>query len=252
MRGGNAKEIAKLGVRLALHRTGVSIGRDPFVNRVARLLEARDIETVLDVGANVGQFARMVRGAGFDGDILSFEPLSDAYRRLTRRSKGDPRWRAFNTAVGAEPGRSTIHISANSYSSSLLAMTKAHLDAAPGSEFIGTEDVDVTTVASIVDEHGLDPARMFIKVDTQGFEKSVMAGAGAVIDDGRGRPARALLRRALRGTGAVRRGRRDHARSRSRAVDPRSGHLRRRGPPAPVRRSVRPPYQLTWIGRPSS
>ena len=182
MRGGNAKEIAKLGVRLALHRTGVSIGRDPFVNRVARLLGARGIETVLDVGANVGQFARMVRAAGFDGDILSFEPLSDAYRRLARRSKGDPRWQAFNTAVGSEPGRSTIHISANSYSSSLLAMTKAHLDAAPGSEFIGTEDVDVTTVADIVEEHGLDPAHMFIKVDTQGYEKAVMAGAGAVID----------------------------------------------------------------------
>ena len=182
MRGGNAKEIAKLGVRLALHRTGVSIGSDPFVNRVARLLEARDIQTVLDVGANVGQYARMVRGAGFDGDILSFEPLSDAYRRLTRRSKGDPRWQAFNTAVGAEPGRSTIHISANSFSSSLLAMTKAHLDAAPGSEFIGSEDVDVTTVASLVETHGLDPARLFIKVDTQGFEKSVMAGAGSVID----------------------------------------------------------------------
>ena len=182
MRGGNAKEIAKLGVRLALHRTGVSIGRDPFVNRVARLLDSRDIETVLDVGANVGQFARMIRGAGFDGDILSFEPLSDAYRRLTRRSSGDPRWQAFNSAVGAEPGRSTINISANSFSSSLLAMTNAHLDAAPGSEFIGSEDVDVTTVATIVEEHGLDPARMFIKVDTQGFEKSVMAGAGAVID----------------------------------------------------------------------
>ena len=86
MRGGNAAEIAKLGVRLALHRAGVSIGRDPFVNRVARLLDPRGIETVLDVGANVGQFARMIRGAGFDGDILSYEPLSDAYRRLTRRA----------------------------------------------------------------------------------------------------------------------------------------------------------------------
>ena len=182
MRGGNAKEIAKLGVRLALHRADVSIGRDPFVNRIARLLDHRGIDTVLDVGANVGQFARMVRGAGFDGDILSFEPLSDAYGRLTRRSAGDSRWQAFNTAVGAEPGRSTIHISANSYSSSLLAMTKAHLDAAPGSEFIGTEDVDVTTVARIVEEHDVDPASTFIKVDTQGFEKAVMAGAGSVID----------------------------------------------------------------------
>jgi FkbM family methyltransferase len=183
MRGGNAAEIAKLGVRLALHRTNVSIGRDPFVNRVARLLDHRGIDTVLDVGANVGQFARMIRGAGFEGDIYSFEPLSDAYRRLTRRASGDPRWQAFNSAVGAEPGRSTIHISANSYSSSLLEMTNAHLDAAPGSQFIGTEDIDVTTVASIVREHGLDSARTFIKVDTQGYEKAVMAGAGSVIDD---------------------------------------------------------------------
>jgi FkbM family methyltransferase len=182
MRGGNAAEVAKLGVRLAFQRADVSIGRDPFVKRVARMLDRRGIDTVLDVGANVGQFARMVRGAGFDGDILSFEPLSDAYRRLTRRSSGDPRWQAFNAAVGSEPGRSTIHISANSYSSSLLEMTSAHLDAAPGSEFIGSEDVDVTTVADIIEEHELDPSRLFIKVDTQGFEKAVMAGAGATID----------------------------------------------------------------------
>jgi hypothetical protein len=107
MRGGNAAEIAKLGLRLSLHRAGVSIGRDPYVNRVARLLDHRGITTVLDVGANVGQFARMIRGAGFTGDILSFEPLSVAYARLGRRSRRDDRWRAFNLAVGAEQGPSS-------------------------------------------------------------------------------------------------------------------------------------------------
>ena len=62
-------------------------------------------------------------------------------------------------------------------------MTSAHLDAAPDSRFIGTEDVDVTTVAGIVEVHGLDPTRVLLKVDTQGFEKAVITGAGTVIDD---------------------------------------------------------------------
>lgn len=175
-------EIAKLGVRLTLHRAGISIGSDPYVNRVARFLDHRGIGTILDVGANVGQFARMIRGAGFDGDILSFEPLSDAYRRLSRRSAKDSRWQAFNLAVGAEPGQSTIHVSDNSYSSSLLAMTDRHLEAAPGSKFVGDEQVEVTTVAQMVEDHRLDPARTFLKVDTQGFERAVIAGAGPLSD----------------------------------------------------------------------
>ena len=183
MRGGNAAERAKLGLRLSLHRAGVSIGRDPYVNRVARLLEHRGITTVLDVGANVGQYARMIRGAGFAGDLLSFEPLSDAYRHLRRRSRRDGRWRAFNLAVGAEPGPSTIHVSDNSYSSSLLTMTDRHLDAAPGSEIVGQEEVEVTTVAQVVTDHQIDPSRTLLKVDTQGFERAVIAGAGPLIDD---------------------------------------------------------------------
>jgi FkbM family methyltransferase len=183
VRGGNSAEIAKLGLRLTLHRAGVSIGSDPYVNRLSRLLDHRGIGTVLDVGANVGQFARMLRGAGFGGDILSFEPLSDAYRRLSRRSGKDDKWQAFNLAVGDKPGRSTIHVSDNSYSSSLLEMTNRHLEAAPGSEVVGDEDVEVTTVARIVDDHGLDPARTLLKVDTQGFERAVIAGSGPLIDD---------------------------------------------------------------------
>ncbi len=182
MRGSNAAEIAKLGLRLSLHHAGVSIGRDPYVNRLSRLLDHRGITTVLDVGANVGQFARMIRGAGFPGELVSFEPLSGAFQRLERRSRRDSRWQAFNQAVGAERGRSTIHVSDNSYSSSLLAMTDRHLAAAPDSEIVGHQDVDVTTVAQIVEDLQIDPSRTLLKVDTQGFERAVIEGAGPLID----------------------------------------------------------------------
>ncbi len=124
----------------------------------------------------------MVRRAGYAGRIISCEPLTGAHQQLSGRARRDDRWTVLKTAVGREPGTTTINVSANSFSSSLRPMTDAHVTNAPGSEYISTEDVDVTTVAGIVEEHGLDPARMFIKVDTQGFEKSVMAGAGEAID----------------------------------------------------------------------
>ena len=85
-------------------------------------------------------------------------------------------------AVGAAPGRSTINVSSNSYSSSLRTMTADHLAADPASAVIGTQDVEVVTVVDLVQSQGLDPRRALLKIDTQGFEAEVVAGAGDLLD----------------------------------------------------------------------
>jgi Methyltransferase FkbM domain len=72
-------------------------------------------------------------------------------------------------------------VSANSYSSSILPMTDAHLDAAPGSQTIGTERVAVTTVVDLVESRGIDPGRTLLKIDTQGYEGPVLDGAGDLL-----------------------------------------------------------------------
>lgn len=177
------REAAKLGVRRGLQRADLSIGRDPYERRLARTLEHFGIDTVIDVGANVGQFGRMVRTAGFGGRIVSVEPLSAAFDQLARRAVADPRWHCINTAVGAEPGSTQINVSANSYSSSLLTMTRTHLAADPQSEVIGTQDVDVITVAALAVEHRIDPAMTLLKIDTQGYEQQVLDGAGPLLDE---------------------------------------------------------------------
>jgi FkbM family methyltransferase len=145
------------------------------------MLEHLGLDTVLDVGANIGQYASALRASGYRGKIVSCEPLSDAFEHLERRSAGDADWTAFRTAVGAEPGTLEINVSANSYSSSLLPMTNAHCDAAPGSEFVRSEHVPVTTVADLVRERGIDPSRTLLKVDTQGYEPQVLDGAGDLV-----------------------------------------------------------------------
>ncbi len=172
------RERAKLVVRRTLGRANLDIGRDPYVNRLRRSLDHAGIDTVIDIGANVGQFGQMVRHAGFAGRIVSVEPLDSAHGVLAKRASGDPQWSTVHAAVGAEPGSTTINVAGNSYSSSLLTMTQRHLSADPKSATIGTQDVQVTTVAELVRDHAVAPERSLLKVDTQGYERQVLDGAG--------------------------------------------------------------------------
>lgn len=171
-------------IRQVLWRLGYDVHRfSPAASALARrkkLLQTYAIAAVLDVGANTGQFAKELRDdLGYDGDIFSFEPLSSAYAELDAARRGDPRWRAFNFALGAEPGFRTIHIAANSISSSMLDILPSHCNAAPDSRYLGQERVEVRTLDEML--HDLFPAtsagEIFLKIDTQGFEREVLRGA---------------------------------------------------------------------------
>lgn len=174
-------EYAKLGLRSALFRHDLDLIRGPFPRRVARSLSWLDVDTVLDVGANIGQYASALRHSGYRGRIVSFEPLSDAYAHLRARASRDAHWSVENTAVGAASASMSINVSANSYSSSALLVTANHLNAAPDSKVIRVEEVPVTTVIELCDRHAAKPARTLLKVDTQGYEAAVLDGAGGLL-----------------------------------------------------------------------
>ena len=167
--------------RRAVNRAGYDIVRDPFPYRLRRLLTVAGIDTVLDVGANLGQYGTALRIAGFPGRIVSCEPLRDVHATLARRSAADPQWTALRTALGDRAGTVPLHVSANAYSSSVLDMLPTHLAAAPDSGYVDREEVPLTTVDALMDEHGLVPARTLLKVDVQGFEAAVLAGAAGTL-----------------------------------------------------------------------
>jgi FkbM family methyltransferase len=140
-------------------------------------LKMNNIQAVLDVGANTGQYSRGLRKAGYKGRIISFEPASQAFQDLKKRGLRDKNWQTFNFALGEANGFSSIHISRHSPSSSILPMTALHLDASPGSEYMNDEKVEVKTLDSIYDSLGIKGENVFLKVDTQGYEKKVLQGA---------------------------------------------------------------------------
>jgi FkbM family methyltransferase len=180
--------VAKEFLKRSLDRLGIDARlKRPY--RDAALLfahKAREfgIETVFDIGANVGQFARQLRANGYANEIMSFEPLIDAHRVLTQATASDPRWTvAPRAALGATRGQSTIFVSENSVSSSLLRVERSSVDAAPESGAVAEQSIDVRPL----DEwHTPDLALpLAIKLDVQGYEMHVLDGAPKILADTR-------------------------------------------------------------------
>jgi FkbM family methyltransferase len=167
-------------VRSLVHLSGyevMSLSRAQGDRRcVAAILQEQDINVVLDVGANVGQFARWIRDAGYTGKIVSFEPLSDAHHTLSQMAKRDSRWIvAPRMALGSGLGSIDIHVAGNGVSSSILPMLAAHKGAAPDSRYVETQSVVLNRLDDVYPLSQED--RLLLKVDVQGYEKAVLDGS---------------------------------------------------------------------------
>jgi len=144
------------------------------------LFRGQEINLVLDVGANAGQFAEDLRASGYSDRIFSFEPQASAHELLCKRAEGDPNWTVFDrTAIGEETGTVEINISGNSVSSSILAMLPSHSETHPQSKYVGTESVPVRRLDDLYELSPTD--RVLLKIDVQGYERQVLDGAPRIL-----------------------------------------------------------------------
>jgi FkbM family methyltransferase len=169
-------------LKRAAHRCGFEIQSLKYSNSeqsiIRSLLTATRPVAVLDVGANVGQFASTVRQSGYAGTIVSFEAIPAVHAQLKAQAGQDPRWVvAPCAALGRESKQIEINVAGNSVSSSLLPMHAAHQKIAPDSAYVGKQVVQMRRLDRLCE--GLVPrdGSLFLKVDTQGYEKEVLEGA---------------------------------------------------------------------------
>jgi len=141
-------------------------------------MDLYNVDLVLDVGANTGQYARQIREElDYQGRIISFEPLSKAYSSLEAASVHDPLWECHNYALGDNNENTVINVSGNSYSSSLLPMLPRHLQTAPDSRYIDREAIVVRTLDSVFNDHCTGSSNIWMKIDTQGYEEKILLGS---------------------------------------------------------------------------
>ena len=173
------KRILKKFFRLV----GLKVNRydslDPDSVLLQKFLISREIDLVLDVGANTGQYASMLRGLGYKNKIISFEPQEEAYLSLSENSTKDQLWEiAPRSAIGAEDGEIEINLSKNSVSSSVLPILDSLIEYAPETEYFGRETVPLFKLDTITQPYSIESFKsILLKIDVQGFEKSVIQGS---------------------------------------------------------------------------
>jgi FkbM family methyltransferase len=147
-----------------------------------KIFDFYKINLVIDVGANEGQFGRSLRDIGYQGKIISFEPLSQAHQELIKVGMQDSNWIvAPRMAIGRTTGEVSINVAANLESSSILLMSSLHSDAAPTSKYTTIETVAMNTLDNAASHYITSASVTLVKIDTQGFEAEVLAGAANIL-----------------------------------------------------------------------
>lgn len=181
---------AYMSLRAPILRTADRFGlkvsrRSPATDDMIALntmLNDRDVDLVLDVGANTGQFAEKVFGGGYAGRIVSFEPLSRPHGILREKCARHPRWDVVKLCIGDAPGETELKISHNEIASSALEVTSSVLEYQPEFEYIGKEVVEVQTLDQAARHWLAAASRPFLKIDVQGFEEQVLAGGERTLE----------------------------------------------------------------------
>lgn len=136
------------------------------------------IKKIVDIGANIGQFATQIYSLGYKYEIYSFEPLKKEYSLLKKNTKGKTNWNCYNLGIGEKKEKKKIFISQNSVSSSFMKVNNKHLSAAPESVQSSYQIIDVITLDEAfknkIKVNANEP--IFLKIDVQGYEINILEG----------------------------------------------------------------------------
>lgn len=163
------------------NRRGFEIVKAGVTDRISisylKIFSHFKIDTILDVGANEGQYAMAMRKLGYSNKIVSFEPISAVYKKLSANTSEISNWAAINIALGDKDGEEYINVSQNTVSSSLLEMLPEHVKQEAGSVYTTKEKITIRKLDSVFNIYTRPESSVYLKLDVQGFEKNVIDGA---------------------------------------------------------------------------
>lgn len=137
----------------------------------------REVTTVVDIGANIGQFSMLVRDKFPKAAIYAIEPVKKAFQALKSNFKGDDKTILINKAISNFCGSAKIAFDEDNSASSHLISKDIH-----GSQNETVEEIETQTLDSFVKEYNIDVIDI-LKVDVETFEKHVLEGAKKALEE---------------------------------------------------------------------
>ena len=147
----------------------------------AEALAKLKLRTVVDVGANRGQFSLFALHTFPAASIISLEPLPEPAARFRRVFAQEPRVTLHNAALGPDTGQSVMHVSRRDDSSSLLPITAAQAELFPGTDEVRTETVRTAPLSAFVDSTSIEEPAL-LKLDVQGYEMEALRACGDLLE----------------------------------------------------------------------
>jgi FkbM family methyltransferase len=147
-----------------------------YTRQVLAMLE---INCVLDVGAWKGDYAKFLRYLGYEGRIISFEPIRELYATIREMANADAQWTVYRLALGSENALMDFNVSASSDLSSFLAKNEYSPAPIGATDIVRVEKIKVRRLDCIYDDvmKGIVNPRILLKMDTQGYDLEVVKGA---------------------------------------------------------------------------
>ena len=145
-----------------------------------RILTA-ELGTVVDVGANRGQFTLAARRWAHKANVIAFEPLAEAADRFRNLFYKDSKVTIFQTAIGPERCEMDMHVAGMDDSSSLLPITKLQEKLYPGTGEIKRNTVKVQRLSDSISLNEINAPAM-LKIDVQGYELEALRGCEKMLD----------------------------------------------------------------------
>jgi FkbM family methyltransferase len=136
-------------------------------------IESRAIDVVIDVGANVGQFAQALRNDGYRGRIMSFEPTKSAFELLAQKAASDHNWEAHHCGLGTVAGTAILHASELSVFNSILDLSGVATLHDDRMAVDHTEEIQIYPLDQVAASLS---GKLLLKIDTQGYERQVLEG----------------------------------------------------------------------------
>jgi FkbM family methyltransferase len=179
---------ARQFIRHSLARFNLYVSRtrpDTLSNYLSGLFPRLGVNCVLDVGAHFGEYGRFLRNIGYTGLIISVEPVEASWERLSRDAEGDRSWLVHHMALGSVEGYAELNLTAGSDFASFLGPNEYARSEFPGSSrIVGQEMASVKRLDRVFTQwtRGLTNPRVYLKLDTQGYDLEVLKGAEGCID----------------------------------------------------------------------
>ena len=149
-------------------------------NRWRAFLQHRSIRTVIDVGANTGQFAKLIHRVCPEAKIYSFEPISDCIPQLEDVLRDVLGSKVFPVALGERNTTTRINRSKFTPCSSLLGGTELLGLDYPDAAVVDEVEVQLARMDDVLKSEVLEPD-LLVKFDVQGYEIPAIRGAQAIL-----------------------------------------------------------------------